>query len=65
MFNYFYLIGMRTGSSLAELNPSFEPRNVKNFNKATAAKGQMQNRAVDGASKLNADNFNFEGFGRG
>ena len=56
---------MSTVSSLAEPKPSFDPRNVKNFNRATAAIGQVKNRAVDGASKLKAEILNSEGFGRG
>ena len=49
-----YLVGMVTGSSLTVSKPSFDPKYVKSFIRATAPTRQKEKRIADGRSKLNS-----------
>ena len=44
---------MARGSSLTVSKPSFDPRNVKSFRRATAPTKEPKPRKADGGSKLN------------
>ena len=49
----FYLVGMLTGSSLTVSIPSFDPKKVNSFIRATAPTRQKKKRKAEGGSKLN------------
>ena len=44
---------MLTGSSLTVFKPSFDPKYVKSFIRATAPTRHKEKRKADGGSKLN------------
>ena len=48
-----YLVGITRGSSLTVPRPSFDPKYVKSFIRATAPTRQKEKRKADGGSKLN------------
>ena len=47
-----YLAGMLTGSSLTVSKPSFDPKYVKSFIRATAPTRQKEKREAEAGSKL-------------
>ena len=57
---------MLTGSSLIVSNPSFDPKYVNSFIRATAPTRQKKKRIADGGSKLNnAEQSIFAALGEG
>ena len=48
-----YLVGILTGSSLMVFKPSFDPKYVKSFRRATTPTRYSTKRKAEGGSKLN------------